>query len=127
MKHYFVYILFCLLIIPLSSFGNRKPIITFEKKVCNFGRIKFKPNSVIIFKFYFKNSGTAPLVINDVVASCGCTIPNWTKKPIPSGTRDYITAVYKMKGKVGLVYKSLYVVTNTDEKETVLEFSGEII
>lgn len=127
MKHYFIYILFCLLIIPLSSFSHRKPVITFDNKVCNFGKIKYKPNSVIKIKFYYKNSGSAPLVINNVAASCGCTIPNWTKKPIPSGTRDYITAVYKMKGKVGLVQKSLYVDTNTDEQEIVLQFNGEII
>jgi hypothetical protein len=127
MKHYFAYILFCLLTITLSSFGNGKPIITFEKKVCYFGKIKYKPNSILKIKFYYKNSGTAPLVINNVIASCGCTIPNWTTKPISSGTRDYITALFKMKGKVGLVQKKLYVYTNADEKEIILQFNGEIL
>ena len=37
------------------------------------------------FDFVITNIGTNPLVIQKVVASCGCTTPEWTRQPIPSG------------------------------------------
>lgn len=127
MKHHFFYLLLYLLTIPLFSFGQKSPVITFENKVCNFGTVKYKPKSGIIFKFYFKNTGNSPLVIHKVDASCGCTVPKWTKKPIIPGTKDCILVTFKMNGKKGIVQKSLYVNTNTDEKVTVLHLKGEII
>ncbi|MCK5700296.1 MAG: DUF1573 domain-containing protein, partial [Cyclobacteriaceae bacterium] len=32
--------------------------------------------------FNFINSGTAPLIINNVLTTCGCTAPEWPKEPI---------------------------------------------
>jgi hypothetical protein len=128
MKHYIFRILFILLATPMLCFGQKKsPIITFENKVCNFGAIKYKPNSVLKIKFYYKNTGNAPLLINKVDASCGCTIPNWTKKPVITGTRDCIFVTFKMSRKTGIVNKNLFVNTNTDEKVTVLQIKGKII
>ena len=127
MKHYFFNLLFCLLTIPLFSFGQKTPIIKFENKVCDFGTVKYNPKSVIKIKFYYKNTGNSPLLIYKVDASCGCTVPNWTKKPIPAGTKDYILVIFKTNGKKGIVQKSLFVNTNTDEKVTVLHIKGEII
>jgi hypothetical protein len=107
--------------------GQKKPVITFENQVCNFGKVKYKPNTVIKVKFYYKNTGDAPLIINKVDAACGCTVPTWTKKPIIGGTRDYVSVVFKMKGKTGTLQKSLYVNSNSDQKVTVLHLKGEII
>jgi len=127
MKHYFFSILLCLLTIPLFSFGQKAPIITFENKACDFGTVKYRPKSVIKIKFYYTNTGNAPLVIYKVDSSCECTVPNWTKKPIIPGKKDYILLTFKMNGKRGIVQKSIFVNTNTDEKVTVLHIKGEII
>ena len=35
--------------------------------------------------FTFTNVGNKPLVLNQVVASCGCTVPRYDKKPIAPG------------------------------------------
>ena len=37
------------------------------------------------FDFLVKNTGSQPLVIQRVTASCGCTTPEWTKSPVPPG------------------------------------------
>lgn len=113
--------------IPLFSFGQKTPVITFENKICDFGTVKYKPKSVIKIKFYYENTGNAPLVIYKVDASCGCTVPNWTKKPISPGTKDYILVTFKMNGKKGIVQKSIFVNANANEKVTVLHIKGEII
>ncbi|MDR0604192.1 MAG: DUF1573 domain-containing protein, partial [Bacteroidales bacterium] len=35
--------------------------------------------------FKLKNTGTQPLIIQMVNASCGCTVPEWEKQPIAAG------------------------------------------
>jgi hypothetical protein len=35
--------------------------------------------------FAIQNTGTNPLVIQQVVSSCGCTVPDWKKQPIATG------------------------------------------
>ena len=49
------------------------------------------------FDFIVTNTGTEPLVIQNVVASCGCTTPEWTKQPIPAGATGKVTAIYDPK------------------------------
>jgi len=116
-----------LLLFPILCFGQEKPFISFDKKSIDFGTIKYKPNSVIRIKFYFKNTGELPLVIRKVDASCGCTVPTWTKHPIKAGSKDFVFVLFKMKNKQGKIMKSLFVNSNTDERVTVLHIKGEII
>lgn len=40
--------------------------------------------------FVLKNMGNAPLVINDILSSCGCAVPEWDKKPIKTGDKTEI-------------------------------------
>src|SRR5512133_3976047 len=51
------------------------------------------------FDFYLTNTGNQPLVIQNVVASCGCTTPEWTRQPIPSGAKGKVTAIYDPEGR----------------------------
>ena len=55
--------------------------IKFDKMIHNFGTFsENQPTQKCVFTF--TNVGTAPLIINQAVASCGCTIPSYTKKTI---------------------------------------------
>jgi hypothetical protein len=79
------------------------------------------------FDFFVTNTGTNPLVIQNVVASCGCTTPEWTRQPIPVGGRGKITAIYDPKNYPGKFNKTLSVFTNTKPQVTVLVIKGEVI
>jgi hypothetical protein len=79
------------------------------------------------FEFVVTNTGTEPLVIQNVVASCGCTTPEWTKQPIPAGARGKVTAIYDPKDRPGQFNKTLSVYTNTKPEVTVLIIKGEVI
>jgi hypothetical protein len=46
------------------------------------------------FDFVVTNTGNQPLMIQNIVASCGCTTPEWTKSPIPPGGKGKVTAIY---------------------------------
>ena len=79
------------------------------------------------FDFIVTNIGTQPLVIQNVVASCGCTTPDWTKQPIPAGGTGKVTAIYDPKDRPGQFSKTLSVYSNSKPEVVVLVIKGEVI
>ena len=59
----------------------------------DFGTIK-EANGNVSHVFKIKNTGDAPLVLTRVIASCGCTTPEWTKEPIAPGKTGDIKITY---------------------------------
>ena len=78
------------------------------------------------FDFIVTNTGTDPLVIQNVVASCGCTTPEWTKQPIPAGAKGKITAIFDPKDRPGAFNKTLSVYTNTKPEVVMLVIKGVV-
>jgi hypothetical protein len=79
------------------------------------------------FDFIVTNTGSEPLVIQNVVASCGCTTPEWTKQPIPVGAKGKVTAIYDPKDRPGQFNKTLSVYSNTKPEVVVLVIKGEVV
>ena len=79
------------------------------------------------YDFVVTNTGSTPLVIQNVVASCGCTTPEWTKQPIPAGGKGKVTAIYDPRNRPGKFSKTLSVYANTKPEVNVLVIKGEVI
>ena len=78
--------------------------------------------------FTFVNKGDKPLIINQAVASCGCTIPAYTKKPILPGQKGEIAVTYNGKGKFpGHFKKTITVRTNGNVEMTRLYIEGNMV
>lgn len=75
------------------------------------GTVKEGPEVEVAYKF--KNTGDHPLIISDVRASCGCTIPEKPQEPFEPGTTGTIRAKFTTKGHVGANVKSITVTANT--------------
>ncbi len=73
------------------------------------------------------NTGNEPLVIQNIVASCGCTTPEWTKNPIPPKGSGKITAIYDPTNRPGQFNKTLSVYTNSKPEVMVLVIKGEVV
>lgn len=87
-------------------------VIKFDKQTYNLGKFS-EINPVQKCTFNFTNTGDAPLVINQAIASCGCTVPSYTKTPIAPGGKGVITVTYNGKGKFpGHFKKSITIKTN---------------
>ncbi len=86
----------------------------------DFGTIN--ENDVVTHTYTFKNTGEAPLIIEGVRPSCGCTAPSWTKTPIPVGGEGKIEVKFDSKGKPNAQNKTVTVTANTWPKQTVLRF-----
>lgn len=98
--------------------------IKFDKVNHNFGTFS-ESSPIQKVTFTFTNTGTAPLVINQVVASCGCAVPRYDKKPIAPGQKGSIDITYNGQGKFpGHFKKSITVRTNGKTEMTRLYIEG---
>jgi len=48
----------------------------------------------VTYVFQVVNTGTTPLTLDNVQASCGCTTPEWNHEAIPAGSADKIKVGY---------------------------------
>ena len=115
----------CFLMGATLVFAQHKPIITFEKTLHDFGEV-LEANGDISYEFVVKNTGNAPLVVNNATASCGCTKPVWTKEPIEAGKTGVVKATYQVKGRPGPFSKTISVYSNAGDKPFVLTIKGNV-
>jgi hypothetical protein len=99
------------------------PIIKFTKMVHDYGNIYKGDDGTCTFEF--KNVGKADLQLTNVSSSCGCTVPEWPKEPIPPGKTSSIKVSYNTQN-VGMISKSVYVTSNADEERITLSITGSV-
>ncbi len=90
----------------------------------DFGKINEGENLNVSFRF--KNTGTKPLVISNVTASCGCTVPETPKKPYAPGETGVIKASFNSAGKPNMQSKQVNVYANTNPGMTTLVFRVDV-
>ncbi|MDX1761377.1 MAG: DUF1573 domain-containing protein, partial [Christiangramia sp.] len=63
------------------SFAQAQKVakMEFKSETIDYGEIKKGSDGVRVFEF--TNTGDAPLVIEDVKSSCGCTVPKKPEEP----------------------------------------------
>lgn len=94
------------------------PKFKFEHEEFDFGTIK--EGEVVSHTFKFTNVGESPLIIQNASASCGCTVPKWTKEPVPVGGTGEIQVQYDSKNKSGIENKTVNITANTIPEVTKL-------
>lgn len=99
-------------------------IITFERDTYDFGEIK--EGDTVSTEFKFVNTGENDLLISNAKGSCGCTVPDWPKEPIPPGGSGAIKVVFNSKNKSGQISKMVTVQANTIPNPTKLTIKGTI-
>ncbi len=110
--------------VSFASAQDNQAQIKFDKVSHDFGTFS-ESNPVQECVFTFTNVGQAPLIINQAVASCGCTVPSYTKEPIAPGKTGAIKVTYNGKGKFpGHFKKSITVRTNGKPEMSRLYVEG---
>ncbi len=110
----------------MSAISIQAQQITFKLNSHDFGTI-IEAKGKVTYKFEFSNTGNAPLIVQNVSASCGCTTPEWTKEPILPGKTGFITAIYDPAGRPGKFEKSINVTSNSKEETLkTLTITGEV-
>jgi len=100
------------------------PVIEFGTTEHDFGTVA--EGQKVSYTYAVKNTGAAPLIIQSAQPSCGCTVPDWTKTPIPVGGTGFVKAEFDTHGKAGIQNKTITVTSNSWPKTTVLKFKAEV-
>ncbi|MBS9522859.1 DUF1573 domain-containing protein [Litoribacter ruber] len=87
--------------------------ISFAEKSKDFGDIT--QGDKVEHTFKFENTGSAPLVISNVAATCGCTVPAWPKEPIAPGESAEIKVSFNSAGKMGKQNSVVRIYSNASE------------
>lgn len=117
-------------LVAMVAFGamtaSAQAVITFKKTDHNFGTFKEDDSQAV--EFVFTNTGDKPLVVQQTVASCGCTIPSFSKEPIAPGKTGVIKVLYNGKGKFpGKFKKSISVQSNAANSLVRLYIEGDML
>ena len=107
-----------------ANTNENLPEITFPKETYDFGKIK--QGEKMTHQFKFKNTGKADLIITSASGSCGCTVPNWPKNPIPPGGEGNIDVEFNSAGKSGMQRVNVTLIANTIPNTKVLTITGEV-
>jgi hypothetical protein len=104
--------------------GMPKTTIKFMDSLYNFGNIK--EGDVVKHAFKFKNTGTAPLLIAKAEASCGCTVPTFSKEPIAPGGEGEIMVEFNSANKSGHQRKNVMVYSNAQMEKMSVGFEADV-
>lgn len=122
----------CLVLFAMNSIAEAQsvtengPEISFEKTTHEFGNIPFNGNGT--YEFVFKNIGNEPLILSQPKSSCGCTVPEWPKKPILPGETDVIKVTYKNTNRPGSFSKYVTIFSNAKVNNVVkLYIKGKVM
>lgn len=124
MKRKFGMLLAALFLVVVIA-AAQKPVINFSVKEYDFGQIN-EQDGKVTHVFEFTNTGSSPLLIQRVQASCGCTTPDWTKTPIEPGKKGTVTATYNPQGRPGSFNKQITVYSNASNENEVLYIKGTV-
>ena len=122
----FVFELF-LLTAGIASAQEKSAVIVVEGDVTfDFGDIK-EADGPVTHVFKIKNTGEVPLVVTKVVASCGCTSPDWTKEPIAPGKNGEIKVTFDPTGRPNTFAKTISIYSNGKTGSYLLTIKGNVI
>ena len=105
----------------VKAFFNPQTEIQFTSTSYNFDTIKHR--SPVKNYFVYQNTGNEPFIIDNITSSCGCTVSQWSRKPLLPGNKDSILVQYDAKN-VGYFNKSVYVFSNSKTSPEVLVIKG---
>ena len=98
--------------------------ITTQHEVVDCGQVKFR--HPVTAEFVMKNEGNKPLVIHNMLKSCGCTEVEYPKKSIAAGESFVVKAVYDAK-QMGTFNKQVCLYTNAADEPFILSMRGRVV
>jgi hypothetical protein len=88
-------------------------VISFKENSKDFGDIV--QGQKVEHTFVLTNTGKSPLVISNVAATCGCTVPSWPKEPVAPGKSAEIKVSFNSTGKMGKQNSVVRIYSNASE------------
>lgn len=113
---------------PVTASGkkvkSKLPLMEFESDEHDFGLIV--QGETVSHTFRFKNAGSTDLILSSVSATCGCTIPKWSRQPVKPGEEGQIEVEFNSAGRSGTNHKEVKILCNGQPNTIKLGIRAEI-
>ncbi|WP_207427220.1 DUF1573 domain-containing protein [Pedobacter sp. SYSU D00535] len=104
--------------------AENAPVIKYENDTYDFG--KATDGEKVAYDFKFTNTGKTPLIISNASATCGCTVPDYPREPIPPGASAAIKVVFDTANKTGMQRKVVTITSNANPSTSEVYLVGEV-
>ena len=122
MKKFLSIIAFAIVLPALAQ--NIQNDVVFKSLTYSFGKIVL--NKPVTTEFVYTNNTGKPLLIETATAECGCTDPEYDKKPVLSGKNGIIKVTYKADTP-GAFSKKVTIKYFNIPQPVVLTIEGEVL
>lgn len=99
-------------------------ILTVDRMEHDFGKIP--DTAPVETSFVITNDGDEPLLITNAQGSCGCTVPEYPKDPIPPGESRDMKVSFNPTGKEGVNNKTVTITANTEPATTIIYVKSDV-
>lgn len=110
---------------PKTSAKIEKGALFFEKTFFSLGSVQDQEEPIKI-TYKFQNIGKGKVTISDIKADCGCSEPQWDKKPIAFNQKGEIDIYFFPKKLSGSQTKSITVFTDGEPNVYYLKFTAYV-
>ena len=97
--------------------------MSIDNETFDFGEVEWKQPGKAHFNI--TNAGDKPLVINEVIPDCACSVAQWTTSAIAPGDKGVIEVVFDAKA-LGSFHKSIAILSNAEELKYI-HFKGKVV
>lgn len=109
--------------VPDYALDVEDSLLRFETSVANLGRMRIGDRKE--FGFRFRNVSTAPVVITKIVTTCGCTSPEYAKKPLMPEEESVIKVAFE-PDETGVFFKKLFIYYAGGGSPLEIAIKGEV-
>ncbi|MFB1039931.1 MAG: hypothetical protein ACI9WV_002623 [Patiriisocius sp.] len=110
-----------LLLVLCATLTINSQEFKFEQETIDYGKII--KGSEGERTFVFTNIGDAPLMIQSIKSSCGCTVPKKPEAPIMPGEKGEIKVSYDTK-RIGGFSKQITILSNATTARKIVKIKG---
>ncbi|MDR0429818.1 MAG: DUF1573 domain-containing protein [Tannerellaceae bacterium] len=121
-----IFVFMVILLATGSALAQEGASIIVTESSFDFGDIK-EAEGDVTHTFTIKNEGDMPLVVTRVIASCGCTSPDWTKEPIAPGKTGEVKVTFNPKNRPGPFAKTVSIYSNGKRGSYAITIRGNVI
>lgn len=116
---------FSAVLLGVSVFAQ-EPNISFETQKIDLGDTLFCSGVSYPYFFVYENTGSAPLIVNEVIATCPCLRVEFSSEPLPPAAKDTIR-VYFTPTRPSKYTQRLSVFTNSPRNGIQLFAKGNFM
>jgi hypothetical protein len=120
-----IFVFMAVLLATGAALAQEEASIVVTENSFDFGDIK-EAGGKVTHNFTVKNDGSMPLVITRVIASCGCTSPDWTKEPIAPGKTGEVMVTFDPKSRPGPFAKTISIYSNGKKGSYAITIRGNV-